>query len=304
MACPSCKKKPDLSPAYREWVCENPDGDVDTAGYQISPFDAPKIITPAFLLHSSTTYSRFADFVNFGLGLPAEDRETTLTAEDLHKMFIGGAGSGYLAYVLGIDVGQKCHIMVGGVKTMGGLDIVHAEMVPHHLLEKRKGELLLQYNARITVMDSMPYFDMLLRMQNTDRNMWGALFTRSKDLELYRLKEREDDPDKAVMYIRQVEINRNRALDGLMEAVRGDFVKVVQNSERDVIAAHMTDMKRIRTLGEDGDFFFKWQKSEKKEDHYHHTLLYTWLASKITGLSSHRVILPEYLYKMRLKQAP
>lgn len=300
--CPKCRLQPDLGPEYREWVCENPAADPDTAGYQISPFDAPFIITPGYLISASTTYSRYADFVNFGLGLPCEDAESSITPDDLNKMFKTASDGNVLAYVMGIDVGQTCHIMVGAVKPFGAMEVVHAEKVPHHQLERRKNELSIQYGVRITVMDSFPYFDMLLRMQTQDRNMWGAVFIQSRDLDLYQLKQREDDPTDAVPYIRQININRNKAFDGLMEAIRGGFVTVLENQEKQDISEQITDMKRIRALSDDGDHFFRWQKSEAKNDHYHHTMLYAWMASRMTGLSSYRFLMPTYVQTIALKK--
>lgn len=301
LVCPKCDKVPDLGPAHREWVCENLGGDSDTAGYQISPFDAPKIITTADLVISSTRYKRYADFINFGLGLPAEDRESALTLDDLNAVFIRAAGSGYVAHVMGIDVGQMCHVMVAGVKYGGGMDVLHAEVVPHQQLEKRKADLKLLYPIRLTVMDSQPYFDMLLRMQEADGNLWGALFSVKKDLDLYQLKRREDEEDEGKMYIRQVDVNRNRALDAVMESIRAKGILIMENECKERIVEHLTDMKRLRALTDDGEFTYQWRKSDAKNDHFHFTLLYCWLASKMTGLGKTTIVLPPIYGKMRLK---
>lgn len=300
--CPQCGKEPDLGPDHREWVCENPSGDQDTAGFQISPFDAPHIIKPGDLITASTTYKRFTDFVNFGLGLPAEDKETAINEADVEAMMIEAAGSAYMAYVMGIDVGQQCHLMVAGIGYLGEIDVVHSEVVPHYQLETRKRDLKMAYGVRITVMDSMPYFDTLIRMQGNDADMWGAMFVKSKDLDLYRIKRRDENMEVAEMFIRQLDINRNRAFDALMEAIRAKVVHIKRNECADKIKTHLTDMKRIRAPMEDGEISFQWRKSDKKEDHFHHTLLYTWLASKMTGLSGNRISVPTFAFAMPLKK--
>lgn len=301
LRCPKCKEIPDLSPEFREWVCENPTGDPDTAGYQISPFDAPKIITCSDLILASARYQRYADFVNFSLGLPSEDRETSITTEDLDAIRITAAGSGYLGYVMGIDVGQVCHIMVAGI-TVSGIDVIHSEALPHNQLERRKAELQKQWPIRATVMDSMPYFDMLLRMQGSDYNLWGAFFSTMKDLDLYRVKVKDEEQDKGQMYIRQIDINRNRAFDALMESIRAKHIHIKADESWDRIVEHCTDMKRIRGLDGDGDMNYKWQKSESKNDHFHHTLLYVWLASKTTGLSGNLINADPFFGQFRMKK--
>jgi hypothetical protein len=301
LRCPKCKLVPDLSPQYREWVCENPLGDPDTAGYQISPFDAPKIITPADLIMASTRYHNHSDFVNFSLGLPAENRETSITKEDLESIKIHAAGSGYLGYVMGIDVGQVCHIMVAGI-TVLGIDVLHSEALPHNQLETRKNELKRQWPIRATLMDSMPYFDMLLRMQGQDYNLWGAFFSTGKDLDLYRVKVKDEDTDKSQMYIRQIDINRNRAFDALMENIRAKNIRIKEDESWPRIVEHCTDMKRIRTFDMEGDMNHKWQKSDAKNDHFHHTLLYVWLASKTTGLSGSLINSSPFFGKFKVKQ--
>lgn len=302
--CPKCGLAPDLSPAHREWVCENPYGDQDTAGYQITPFDAPRVILPSDLVKASTDYERYADFINFRLGLPAEDKDSAISAEDLDNLWITASGSGYVAYVMGIDIGQICHLMVAGVKAggIGGIDVLISEKVPHHSLEKRKAELQQQYPIRLTVMDSQPYFDMLIRMQGVDHNLWGALFVKSKDLDLYKLRIKEQEEDKGQMYVRQLDINRNRGFDALMEAMRAGQVKIMQDSSKDEIVKHLTDMTRLRILNDENEFSYVWRKSESKNDHFHHTLLYLFMASKLTGLASNLIIMPIYVGAIRIKQ--
>lgn len=306
--CPQCGLEPDLGPAHREWVCENQSGDTDTAGYQITPFDAPNIITAADLVKASTTFERYAEFVNNRLGLPAEDRESAISTEDLDNMWITASGSGYVAYVMGIDIGQMCHLMVAGVKggagAGGGIDVLVSEKVPHHLLEKRKEELRQIYPIRITVMDSQPYFDMLIRMQGADPNLWGALFIKSKDLDLYRLRVKDQEEEKGQMYIRQLDINRNRGFDALMEAMRAKQVHIMVDECKEDIIAHCTDMTRLRILNDENEFSYVWRKSEAKNDHFHHTLLYTYMASKLTGMASNLITIPLYIGKIKLEVRP
>lgn len=306
--CPKCGKEPELGPEHREWVCENPSGDSDTAGYQITPFDAPRIILPGDLVKASTTFERYADFINNRLGMPAEDRDSAISNEDMNNLWITASGSGYVTYVMGIDIGQMCHLMVAGVKggagAGGGIDVLRSEKVPHHLLEKRIAELKNIYPIRITVMDSQPYFDMLIRMQGVDINLWGALFIKSKDLDLYKLRVKDQEEDKGQMYIRQLDINRNRGFDALMEMMRAKQVHIMVDECKEDIIKHCTDMTRLRVLNDENEFSYVWRKSEAKNDHFHHTLLYTLMASKLTGMASNLIAMPLYIGKIKLEVRP
>lgn len=300
--CPECGKEPSLMPEHRELVVKNPDTANDVFGFQIQPFDAPTIITMPDLIKASTTYKRWADFVNFGLGLPAEDRETSFQRKELEALFIYNQRFVPFAYVMGIDVGQVCHVFIAGVGPLGMLDIVHAEKVPVGLLERRKDELKQQYRVRVIVMDSMPYFDMLMRLQAKDRNLWGALYSQRKDIEVYTSKIHEEEPEKGRPRIRQVDINRNRALDAVLDYVRNGGLAIRECEQHESIVSQLMDMKRVKTITEDtGEFEFAWQKSSKRNDHWHHTLLYTVIALRLLATVSLDPDMPKLFAKFEVK---
>jgi phage terminase large subunit GpA-like protein len=64
LLCPHCGAEPDMGPEHREYVIENTLDNHEAHGYYVSPFDAPKIITPVDLIKSSTSYARYSEFVN------------------------------------------------------------------------------------------------------------------------------------------------------------------------------------------------------------------------------------------------
>lgn len=292
VACPKCGEAADLSPENREWVVENNDYQGDTHGYQITPFDAPAIIRPRDLIAASLKYERQADFINFGLGLPAEDLETGLSEMELDAMFSEAGRFMPYSHVMGIDVGMTCHLMVSGVGADGQMDVVHTETVNHTQLEKRKGELRGEFRVRATVMDSQPYYDLLVRLQGKDPNLWGALYTTSKSLEVFSLGDQEKDKEKGEERVRQVKINRNRGFDSLMAFMRSNGLRFRTATHKDKVKAHLQDMKRVRDLTNDDELVFSWKKSATGNDHFHHALLYTYIASRLLGAASSSLILP------------
>ena len=83
---------------------------------QVSPFDVPKYNTPDFIIESATKYARKIDWINFTLGLARDDRDSTLSREDLRNCLInrdalpGGAG-----YVMGLDIGVTSYCVIAAV---------------------------------------------------------------------------------------------------------------------------------------------------------------------------------------------
>ena len=301
LECPKCKGKPSLQPEFREWVCENPSENYEAAGYQIQPFDAPNIISCSDLILAGTKYRRYADFINFSLGLPAEDSESSFTTAELEALFQDGERPGYWSTVMGVDLGMVCHVMVAGVDHLGQMLVVHAEKVPLGRLTERLAEIKLIYRVALTVMDSMPYTETLLAMQRFDQNLYGSVYTTSRDLRPFVLKKDEEDKEKAVLEVRQVNVNKNKALDALMTDIRGGKLFLMRNSMQGEIIQHMQDMKRLKDLTNDKEESFIWKKSSQGNDHFHHTLLYTWVAAQIRGVASHVIHIPRAVAKFEME---
>lgn len=301
--CPRCGLVPSLLPEFREWVCENPTENYVAAGYQVSPFDAPNIIKPSYLVEVSTQYTRVQDFVNFNLGLPLEDKEATLTAEDFEGRFTLDLASPSSAYVMGIDVGNLYHFKVGAVDPWGAVHCVHMEQVPMGQARKRYGELRARYRPVCSVIDSGPHAETVMALQETDPNLFAAVYTKSKSLLTHTVVNKDEDEGKGQEFVRQVNINRSRALDAYMELLRSNKLTFRQCAEQELVIQQHQSMKRVKTYDNDsGELVFSWQKTDGN-DHFHHAGVYMHTAAKIRALGRPTVILPTSgLHKFRLKQ--
>jgi hypothetical protein len=161
-------------------------------------------------------------------------------------------------------------------------------------------------------MDSQPYADILIRMQQADPNLYGAVYKATKNLSLYDIHkvEKSDDAGEKERKARegeererQVDINRNRAFDGLMDFARSGNLVVLDNDEyREMFTKHLMDMKRLREFTVEREMTYVWQKSAKGQDHFHHALLYSWIASKMRSVSGGRIVLPWLVGKFHVKQ--
>lgn len=301
LACPCCGKNPDLSPAHREWVVENPDDNTLSEGYQISPFDAPAFISVPYLIEASVSYKRKTDFINFNLGECAEDSDSGIQAEDIRNAYDFHHTNGVTHYVFGADMGQICHIMIAGVDYYGKLHVVHTERCRYTEFEQRYFDLKQRYRFRAALCDSQPYTDLIHRLQQKCPIMFGAVYTNNKALELFRMREQDEEGSRALLDVRQVNVNRNYSFDVLMETLRRQDITFAADENRDAIEKHLVDMKRIRRTDQYGEEQFAWQKSQEGQDHFHHALLYLFIASHLCEVEfSSSIWLPPSLSVRRI----
>jgi hypothetical protein len=306
--CPKCGKVPSLQPEYRQYVGENPSENLVGAGYQVTPFDAPNVITPSYLIKASTGYARRQDFVNFGLGLPMEDSGATLLRADILPLFTYALAGSNTVFVMGVDVGSVYHFVVAAIDGFGDMHVVHTEQVPMGQGKVRYVELRIRYRVVCTVMDSQPHAETVMALQTLDQNMFAAIYMRSKSLLTHSVVDKEAEKDEGREFQRQVNINRSRALDSYMNFVRENHISI-QNPGDDetleTIIAHHTSMKRVKVFeNESGEMSYSWQKTDG-EDHFHHAFLYCWVAGKIRGVSSPLIVLDTTMvHKFRLKSTP
>lgn len=286
--CPKCGGKPSLQPEHREWVVENGSENFVAVGVQISPFDAPNVVTPGGLVLASTKYKKISDFHNFGLGQPHEDKESVLTEEELKACITSNFNldSGY-THVMGFDQGNTCWVTVGAVHFDGSIRVVHTESVPLVEFRKRYNELRVQYRARLTVGDTMPNAEMVLTLQRQDPNLFGAIYTEKRSMELFSVVDRDEDEGAGKQELRQVNISRNAAFDSLMGAIRKSMISKKPDENDDLWVQHLTDMRRMKDWDARAqEIVYKWVKSADGEDHFHHSLLYCYIASQMMGVSS------------------
>lgn len=287
MLCPHCGREPSLQAEHREWVCENPGDKYVAKGYQVSPFDAPNLITTPYLVESSTQYDRVVDFQNFNLGIPAQDSENGFTEEDLNSMALEDVGLGN-THVMGIDLGLICHFVVGFMAADMTAVAVYRERVPLNKFRERFFALAAQYRITIKVSDIQPYTDLIMALSSADPNLYGARYVSRNGLEVYDVKKQDEDPDNAIAGVREVSLNRNALFDKVLSEARAGRIKVVKGDDEDwkLFKAHMTDMKRAAATLRNGEFTSVWQKSPKGRDHYHHALGYFWVAAQMRGIAS------------------
>lgn len=310
VACPHCGAPADLGEHNRNWVCENPSDNYVAAGFKVSPFSCPNIILPSALVKSSVEYKRKQDFYNQRLGMALEDKESTLTADELKACLIRDyVSTGMFPYVMGLDMGSECYCTVAAIMPDGQLVIVFKERIPLFNVVKRRKEIATKWRVRMCVVDHGPYTETVHRMQQGDARVFAGVYVEGKkSVEIYKVKEIEKDKEEGVEALKQVNISRNKAFDYVMGEIREGRVHMVAEqgvedgeiSDEDLMwVAHCQDMKRVREFVGD-ELVFVWQKVSG-EDHYHHSLLYTVIASKMMSVGGNSSALPMLMTKFKVK---
>lgn len=282
--CPSCGKQPNLMPEHRLLVCENPTENHIAAGYQVSPFDAPTIVTPSSLIIASTSYATKAKFRQFSLGQCAQDSDQGFTEEDIEGAAVQVAQSPFKNHFLGVDLGLYCHLMVGGMDFQGRLGVVHYERVHLSRFRERFAALIAQHNCVVQVSDIQPYTDLIMSLTDDYPNLYGGSYVTRLGLDLFEVRVKEADDEKAQLNVRQVQINRNAVLDKLLAELRAGNLWIRKCEDYEVLKLHLQDMKRAQATLRNGEFSSTWIKSSKGNDHYHHALLYLYIAAQMRGM--------------------
>jgi hypothetical protein len=297
--CPHCGAIPDLGPQHREFVCENPNDNHDARGYYVSPFDAPFVIGAngmgmvPFLIHASTTYQRYSEFVNQNLGLAEEDSSEALTLAAINRAFLQPGVDLYSTNIhgMGIDMGLTCFITISRIDLEGNWLIVHRERCVLSKLKERKIELQKRYRVAITVMDSQPFTDTVIQFQKDDKNCFGGVYSNSKKLETFTVKMFEGEEEAGKLPIHTVQINRDKCFDVLLGYFQREaaLIAPVGQEEDEIFTKHLLDMRRVQVFDDHQELTWQWVKSAQGQDHYHHSALYSLIAAQLRGTISRSV---------------
>lgn len=283
LLCPKCGREPDSSLKYRSWVVENPQDNYEDVAYYISPFCAPAFMTPSYLVEASTRYNKWSEFVNQGLGLTSEDDKETLTEADILSSFVSYPLDSSELHVLGADMGVTCHITIARMTSEGILLAVYKERVPYYNFKTRRSELCQKFRVLISVHDMFPYTDIVREVTEYDPNAYGAIYEDRISTETYRTKDQEENPEEGRLNVRAVYVNRSVAFDELMQLHKDGKVLVAGSSEvsEEDYVNHLRDMKRVEKFDKFGGIVMRWVKTAGN-DHWHHSLLYAYVAARLT----------------------
>lgn len=285
--CPKCGKVPSLLPEHRSWIIKNTGDNFDAVGYYVSPASVPNIVPASQIVLESTKFV-WHEFCNQTLGETNSDREEELTKDDIEKCcWKDGTLDSTAMHCAGADMGNICHILIGRMSE-GQLIVVHRERVPLATFVERMLALKKKYRVLTTVIDAFPHTDTVLRMQRTDKNLFGGVYHQSKNLAVYAIVKAEADQSKGKLPITQASIRRNINFDQVMTLFKeGNVVWAAGDPvDAETFVSQCLDMKRIQDVDRDGELVYVWEKSATGNDHYHHALGYLHVACQLNGAAA------------------
>ncbi len=282
LLCPKCGKDPQLHYSRMQFVCENSMENHEANAWYVSPFSAHNILTPAYLVNTSTKFEKYSEFKNQTLGLTAEEKNDSIQESDITGAEMPGLDSSEF-HVMGSDMGLTCHVCIGRIATDGTFVIVHREQIHYTQFESRSLKLMAEYRVVLHVMDTQPYVDLVTRITKVRPNNWGAIFVTSKSPLQFTLQKEEADAEEGKMDLRLVKVNRTAALDGLLATIKSGAWKINSSDQNETYREQMQTLKRVQKFTKDGELTYVWEKTGSENDHYHFATLYLYIATQMRG---------------------
>jgi len=290
LACEKCRRKVDQDIKYRRFVVKNPDSQSRITGLKLSPFCSPLYMPPSRLILTSTKYKNRRDFYNQTLGETHSDAESGFTEEEINELFTQDVSYPDKApvTVLGCDLGGTCSIILGYPAPNGHIRITHVDWMPLHQMKTEFVKKITTHRVISSVCDALPYTDLCRTMQEQSHSLFAALKTNAKGLDLYTVRDIEDDETKATFGVRSLSYKRDASLDFLMLMIRNKQISFAPSvwEHRERIVTELSDMKRVEEVDMKGEKKFTWKKSPRGQDHAHHALMFLVLANFIKGIST------------------
>lgn len=283
LLCPNCLKVPDPDIRFREWVVENNNDNYPSKTIFVSPFCAPMTLKTPELVRSIINYDKWSEFQNQALGLTAEDGEENLTETEVRTSIVHAPLESSELHSLGIDVGNLYHLTIGRQAQDGSLLVVHRESCHYSQFQEVKARLSAQYRVISTVMDLNPHTPVVKALTDFDPNAYGAEYVDIAQATSHYVKETEEDPDKAQEAVRTVKINRSYTFDEIMYMFKMKKIIVHQQEDYEAFVSHLMSMKRVNKFDKYQSIVYRWVKTDGV-DHWHHSLLYMYIATKLRGM--------------------
>ena len=174
--------------------------------------------------------------------------------------------------------------------------------MPLNRFRERYFALKAMYRVSVVCMDIQPFTDLVMSLSMDDSNLFACQYVTRNGLELFEVKQKDEDRDTATGAIKQVAVNRTAIFDKLMVEVREGRLLIRRTADWMVYRAHATDMKRAQAQLRSGEFASNWVKSAKGFDHFWHATAYFLISAQMRGLASGGSVMPTIrTFKLKAK---
>lgn len=297
--CPSCRAplphQTLCNPQMRQWIHKIPSHPVH--GYQIQPFDVPAINPISRTISQLKDYERKKDWVNFKVGVPYSDAESSFLLELIERNATRPAlprpeddDKTPLAArtVFGLDVGKiSWFSLLAHVE--GQTRIIYLERIRQdgdNYLGRRVMHLIKVFGCVKGVVDAGPDISAskYLVENNPIGRVWACYYVRQLKGVLENIKLNEEEGIASAW--------RTGTLDSLAKRINSGKTVFTRTPELDLAKNHFSNLKRVESLNETGEAIASWVGNG--DDHYAHSINYAHMALDmlIGGLGDVREVVP------------
>lgn len=277
LECPKCKVK--LTKGNREAIFKVeyfPRKDQNHIGVVLDPFVAKGFITVSELVNSYLDMDDETEFINQKLGKVAKKSASQVDEDKIsiiNPTEVGGKR------IFGLDMGKLCHFFSGVMADQGQFIVQRAEIVKLPEIEEFVANEFKYGNYHAGVMDANPEHATAYKLVSKHTRMFTADYithaTGATALSMFNLIEK----DKHGELVRLLHVNHSMVMDFLYNNI--EIFHIVDGPYTQMIKNHFTSMRRIKLPTDDGTGAYKWEKAAGGEDHFWHTLVYFYMASKV-----------------------
>jgi len=258
--CQGCRKPVSYHDyVKREWVAKY-DGRA-VSGYQITPFDTA-FQTPYDLLKGMNDYTRYADFVNFALGLDFVDSDMIFDPEKLEEAELDVVTAHGLC--MGIDFGKVCWLTLGRRNPDGTMTLFKAEAWTEDQIKDKVNEYQKKYFINTLVCDALPQTKLSKDICEIFEGPGYTCYYSDAQKDFYTIKANEVD----------VTVNRTQLFDLVLGL---DKVVIDKKIDKKRLVGHLLGMVKQR----DKDDEHKYRYVKVDDDHLLHSMGYLYLACNI-----------------------
>lgn len=280
-------------PRCRKWIHEEPDNPCH--GYQILPIDVPEVNPLPKTLKQIAEYDRKKDWVNFKIGYPYSDAETSFLVESIDKYCTQKAlnkpdddDDRVLARntAFGLDVGKISWFTIM-VNIEGERRVIYYERIKQdgsNYLGIRVQHLIRVFGCVKGVVDAGPDISVskFLVENNPEGRVWACYYARELKgaLENYRLNEAEGIIHAA----------RTPCFNAMAKLVNSGKLTLTRSPEFPVVKTHLSNVKRVDNRNDHGDMISTWVSTG--DDHFAHSMNYCNIAMDmlVSGAGSVHVL--------------
>jgi len=243
----------------REWVAKYEGRAI--SGYQVTPFDTA-FQTPYNLLKGMNDYTRYADFVNFALGLDFVDTDMIFDLNRLEPVELDPKNA--FGLCLGIDFGKVCWLTMGRINPDGTMSLFKAEPWTEDQIKAKVDEYQKKYFINTLVCDALPQTKLSKDICELFDGPGYTCYYSDSQKDLYNIKANEVD----------LTVNRTQLFDRVLGL---DKLVIDKKIDQKLLENHLCGM--VKQRDKDDEHKFRYVKVD--EDHLLHSLGYLHIACTI-----------------------